>query len=246
LEEKGESEMKRIFTAITMAAAALATLSLAAPSVVSAGTSSPAVTHIGKTYTKGEAGYMMTGGGFRFRYLKTTLAVPAADTRATSARLSLWNDADALYLWAKAGGGPGSIGYGWSWQEEGTALNVAPNVGDKVTLSIYYDHKAHQATITAADPTQGTSATKVIGATTFLWAQVSGGGPQSLASSDTRLWAFKDTSVTSWNGTHGTVFGPWNTYRVIGVQRYSNTVTLWPAYPWNNGHNFGIWWQAAS
>jgi len=49
-------------------------------------------------------------------------------------------------------------------------------------------------------------------------------------------------------GTHRTIFGPWNTYRTFGTRgaHASGTVVLRPSYPSNNGHNFGIWWQAAS
>jgi hypothetical protein len=241
--------MKRIFTAAAIAVAALTGLSLAGPSVVSAGASSQAATaRIASQYNKGSAGYMMTGGGWRFRYLATTVTVPAAGTRATRASISLWDDADALGVWINAGGGPGSIQTAWSWETQGTALAVAPNVGDQVTLSIYYDRMAMRNYVTAVDNTQGTRATNATNSRrSFAWAQVSGGGPTwSLASSNTRLWAFKDTSLTSYNGTHGAIFGPWGTYRIIGTQggTSTGTVVLWPTYPWNNGHNFSVIWQS--
>ena len=193
---------------------------------------------------------MMTGGGWRFRYLATTLTVPAAETRATRADIWLWDDADALYFWINAGGGPGSIQYAWSWHTEATALAVAPNVGDQVTLSIYYDRAAARSYVTAVDNTQGTRATGVTGSRRgFAWAQVSAGGPRwSLASGNTRLWAFTDTRLTSFNGTHGSIFGPWGTFRIIGTRGGSptGTVVLQPTYPWNNGHNFSVMWRAGS
>jgi hypothetical protein len=77
----------------------------------------------------------------------------------------------------------------------------------------------------------------------------SAGGPTwSLARSNTRLWAFKDTRLTSFNGTHGTILGPWATHRIIGTRggAPTGTVVLWPSNPWNNGHNFTVWWRAAS
>ena len=242
--------MKRIFAAAAIMAAALTGLSLVGPSVVSAGASSQATAALtANQYNKGSAGYMMTGGGWRFRYLATTLTVPAAGTRATRASISLWDDADALAVWVEAGGGPGSIQTAWSWQTQGTALAVAPNVGDQVTVSIFYDRTALKTTVTAVDQTQGTSAMNVTNTRrAFAWAQVSAGGPRwSLASSKTRLWAFQDTRLTSFNGTHGAIFGPWGTYRIIGTRggTSSGTVVLWPSYPWNNGHNFSIWWRAA-
>jgi hypothetical protein len=243
--------MKRIFATAVMAVAVLTTLGLAGPGVVSAGASSQAATaHISNLYGKGGAGYRMTGGGWRFRYLATTLTVPPTETRATSARLSLWDYNDALDLWIGAGGGPGSIRYAFSYDDQATPLAVAPSVGDQVTVSIYYDRKALKAYLTAVDHTQGTSATDVRDARrNFIFAEVSAGGPTwSLARSNTRLWAFKDTRLTSFNGTHGTILGPWPTYRIIGTRggAPTGTVVLWPGYPWNNGHNFSIWWRAAS
>jgi hypothetical protein len=243
--------MKHIFTAAAIMAAALTGLSLTGPSVVSAGTASQAAAvRLASQYSKGSAGYMMTGGGWRFRYLATTLTVPAAGTRATRASVTLWDDADALYLWVMAGGGPGSIQYMWSWETQSTPLAVTPNVGDRVTVSIYYDQQARHSTVAAVDHTQGTSAMQVTGGHRgFAWAQVSAGGPAwSLASSKTRLWASQDTRLTSFNGTHGAIFGPWGTYRIVGTRggTSSGTVVLWPSYPWNNGHNFGIWWRTSS
>jgi hypothetical protein len=75
-----------------------------------------------------------------------------------------------------------------------------------------------------------------------------GCGPRwSLASSATRLWAFKDTRLTTYSGTHGTIFGPWGTRRIIGTRGSEPTgkVVLWPSYPWNGGHKLGVWWRAS-
>jgi hypothetical protein len=37
-------------------------------------------------------------------------------------------------------------------------------------------------------------------------------------------------------------------YRIIGTRggTWTGTVVLRPTYPWNNGHNFSVWWRAAS
>jgi hypothetical protein len=242
--------MKRTFAAVTMAAAALATLSLTAPAVSAGAASQAASGQVHKTYAKGSAGYSMSGGGWRFRYIATTLTVPAPTTRATRAGIALGNENDALAMTVRAGGGPGSIWYEWSWEGENRPLALAPDVGDQVTISMYNDHKAGQASITAVDHTQGTSATEVTGANqVFTNAVVTGGGPTwSFASSRTRLWAFTDTRLTSVSGRHGAILGPWGTYRTIGTRGGTATgkVVLWPTWPWNNGHNFGIWWYAAS
>jgi hypothetical protein len=243
--------MKRIFAAVTMAAAALATLGLAGPSVVSAGASSQAVTaQVRNTYTKGEAGYSMAGGGWRFRYIKTTLTVPAS-THATRATMGLSSPEDAVQFIVKAGGGPGSISYGISYWDTYKTLAVAPNVGDQVTISIYEDRSARKDYFTASDLSTGAKATAVESFYPYAFdrAWVGAGGPKwSLASTTTRLWVFKDTSLTTRNGTHGAILGPWDTYRIIGTRGGTPTgkVVLWPTYPWNNGHNFSILWRAAS
>jgi hypothetical protein len=244
--------MKRIFNAVTMAAAALATLGLAGPSVVSAGASSQAVAgQVRNASAWGRAGYNMTGGGWRFRYLETTLTVPASTTRATSAGIELWSDWDAVHLAVKAGGGPDSIGYGISYWDTDKTLAVQPSAGDQVTISIYEDRSARKDYFTAVDLSTGAKATAVEPFYPYVFkaATVMGGGPKwSLASSATRLWAFKDTRLTTYNGTHGAILGPWTTYRIFGTRGGTPTgkVVLSPSYPWNNGHNFGIWWRAAN
>jgi hypothetical protein len=244
--------MKRIFTAAAIVVAALTGLSLAGPSVVSAGASSQAMAaHLGKQYSKGSAGYMMAGGGWRFRYITTTLTVPGSTTRATSAQIGLGAPEDAVYLNVNSGGGPGSIWYTISYWDTAKTLAVAPSAGDQVTLSIYEDRSARKDYFTAVDLSTGATATAVEGFYPYAFNQawVKGGGPTwSLASSSTRLWAFKDTRLTSWNGTHGTLLGPWPSYRIIGTRggTWTGTVVLRPTYPWNNGHNFSVWWRAAS
>jgi hypothetical protein len=245
--------MKRIFAAVAMAAAALATLGLADPAAVSAGASSQAAAgHVVRSYARGHAGYNMTGGGWRFRRIETTLTVPASTTRATRAQIALANldwGLSYVYIDVNSGGGPGSISYG-IFGDTAKTLAVAPSAGDQVTISIYYDRAAAQNRFTAIDLSTGARATAVESLrTAVVDAWVFGFGPRwSLASSTSRLWAFKDTSLTSYNGTHGGILGPWNTYRIIGTRGGTSTgkVVLWPAYPSNGGHNFGIWWRAAS
>lgn len=245
--------MKRIFAAVTMAAAALATLGLAVPNVVSAGASSHAAAGpVGNLYTKGHAGYHMYGGGWRFRYIETTLTVPAATTRAKSAQIALANMGWGpfyVYINVNSGGGPGSISYGYY---TGTAKTfaVTPRAGDQVKISIFYDRATAQNHFTAVDLSTGATATGVESfQNDVVEAWVFGFGPTwSFADSTTRLWAFKDTHLTSYSGTHGAIFGPWDTYRVLGTRGGSRDgkLVLWPHYPWNNSQNFGVWWRAAS
>ena len=241
-------EMKRILSAAVIATTTLATLGLAGAGAVSAGTSSQAAAaRIGNTYTKGDAGYKMGGGGWRFRSIKTTLTVPASTTQATSANIVLWSDADAVTLNVKSGGGPGSISYWISYWESSKSLAVSPSVGDQVTITI--NQGPSGTAFTAVDRTTGSTntATESFYRYPFTEAWVTGGGPKWRTGAGSRLWAFKDTQLTSRNGTSGTILGgPWNAYRIIGTNARTGNVVLWPTYPWNNGHNFSVLLRAAS
>jgi hypothetical protein len=242
--------MKRTFAAVTMAAAAFATFSLAAPSVTSA-SSHAAVGRAGDVYAKGHAGYTMSGDGWRFRYIETTLTVPASTTRATHAQIALANldwGLSYVYIDVHSGGGPRSINYG-IFGDTAKTFAVTPRAGDQVKISIYYDRATAQNRFTAADLSTGAKATATESyrnAVVDAW--VTGSGPTwKLANSTTRLWAFKDTHLTSYNGTHGAIFGPWDTYRVLGTRGGTpdGKLVLWPHYPQNNSQDFGIWWRAA-
>jgi hypothetical protein len=66
---------------------------------VGAGTSShAAAAHIGKTYGKGFAGYKMIGNGWRFRYIETTVTVPASTSRAARATMLLGAAREAVRM----------------------------------------------------------------------------------------------------------------------------------------------------
>jgi hypothetical protein len=244
--------MKRIFAAVAVAAAALGTLGLAGPSLASAGTSSQAAAaHIGKTYSKGEAGYTMIGSGSGFRYIQTTVTVPTAHSGADTAAMVLGAANDAVRITVRPGGGLNCIQYGYRsrtsyWHH--FSFGLPTSAGDRVTISIY---QLRNTWFRAVDRTTGATVRNGLSSSrpAYTWAQVTGSGPTwSLAPTDTRLWAFQDTRLTTVGGYHGTIFGPWATNRVIGTRGGTSTgaVVLWPAYPWNNGHNFSVIWRGAS
>jgi hypothetical protein len=242
--------MRRMFSAAVIAAAALTTLGLAAPAAVGAGTSSQAAAaHIGKTYGKGFAGYKMTGNGSRFRYIETTVTVPAATSPPGPATMLLGAAGHAVRMRVRHGG---TVQSGYRsrtsyWHD--TSLGLAASAGDRVTISIY--GQRHMVRFRAVNLTTGATAQTGITSSRpdFTWARVTGSGPRwSFAPTDTRLWKFEDTRLTTTSGRHGTIFGPWATNRVIGTRSSTpaGAVALWPTYPSNNGRNFGIWWRAAS
>jgi hypothetical protein len=209
-----------------------------------------AAAHIGKTYGKGLAGYKMIGNGWRFRYIQTTVTVPASTSRAGPATMLLGAARDAVRIRVRHGGNVQS-GYRSRtsyWHD--TSLGLVASSGDLVTISIYRGPRTIY--FRAADLTTGAGARSGLQFSSqpdFTWARVTGSGPRwSFAPTDTRLWAFRDTRLTSVSGRHGTIFGPWVTSRVIGTRGGTSTgaVVLWPTYPSNSGHNFGVWWRAAS
>jgi hypothetical protein len=216
---------------------------------VGAGTSShAAAAHIGKTYGKGFAGYKMIGNGWRFRYIETTVTVPASTSRAARATMLLGAAREAVRMRV----GAYRIQYGYRsrtsyWHN--TSLGLGASAGDRVTISIY--ERPRSIRFRAVDLTTGAFSGSGLTSSRpdFTWARVTGSGPRwSFAPTDTRLWKFEDTRLTSVSGRHGTIFGPWVTNRVIGTRGGTSTgaVVLWPTYPSNNGHNFGVWWRAAS
>ena len=248
--------MKRILAAAAMAAAAITTLSLTVPGAASAGTSSQAAAgHVFRSYTKTMAGYEMTGGGWRFRYIKTTYTVSRSVTPLESAAritMVLGGKNGSVYLSPYDNGG--SIEYWLSVWDYSQNLYIPQSVGDKITISIYYDRQAGKVFLTAANLNTGHKATVALRVKSWVFtrARLVAGGPDwstwNFASKDTRLWAFTDTTLTSYSGYHGAILGPWNTTRIIATRSGTSAgkVVLWPTWPWNNAHNFGVWWRAAS
>ena len=248
--------MKRILAAAAMAAAAITTLSLAVPGAASARTSSQAAAgHVVRSYTKTMAGYEMTGGGWRFRYIKTTYTVSRNVTPLESAAritMVLGGKNGSVYLSPYDNGG--SIEYWLSVWDYSQNLYIPQSVGDKITISIYYDRQAGKVFLTAANLNTGHKATVALGVKSWVFtrARLVAGGPTwstwNFASRDTRLWAFRDTTLTSYCGYHGTILGPWNTTRIIATHSGTSAgkVVLWPTWPWSNARNFGVWWRAAS
>lgn len=233
--------MKRMLSAAVMAAAVM-TLGLAMPDAATATLSTGSTTaSVHDIYVKGRAGYEMRGGGWRFRYIEAALTVPACSTHATTAEISLWST-DRVALTMKCDGGPGSITYDLDGREN-NSLALRPQVGDRVTISIYQDRATGRTNFTAVNLRTGRRSTvgRPIYQYDYATARVMGYGPAVRAGSNTRLWAFTGIRLTSLSGTRGTILGPWNTYRTFGTTG-TGTVVLEPHLPWNDGRNFGVWW----
>src|SRR6516162_6296831 len=114
-------------------------------------------------YSQGWGGYT-TGGGSWFRFVSTTLIVPARTLPAANSGDAIISLNHAQHsglpeaeIIVGAGGGPGSITVG-AHPGNDQLLRLSPQVGDQVAVSIYYDQHGHDL-FTATDLTQGTAQT---------------------------------------------------------------------------------------
>lgn len=204
-------------------------------------------------YTISLAGYQAHGQGFRF--VSTTLTVPPRIVAAANSgdavidiRASCAGQCSppAAHIIVSPGGGPGSVEYDGFYT--GGQFRVIPQVGDRLTVSIYHDRRGHDY-FTAADLTQHTTQTARLRAgginPVYDWAEASvdvvGTVPSPAA--DTRLWKFTGTQLTTRAGVHGTILGPWQTRKLIRTTDGTSAgpVVASPAGPWNGGRDFGIW-----
>lgn len=248
--------MRRRITCVLYAAVAallaLITMGVTGPSTAGAATATAGA--IGIRYDPGQAGYITSGRWFRFA--ATTLTVPARtlpSANGGSAVLELRQGAGIGPPYAEIvvspGGGPASIVVEAAPGGSKT-LQLSPQVGDQLAVSIYYDRKGHDY-FTVSDLTQHTTQTVriTLSFTTFVYDTVRLGSwvkavdpPQA----DTRLWKFADTRLTTYTGKHGTVLGPWTTTQIIATTTGTSagTVKLSPSGLWNGGANFGVWLRA--
>jgi hypothetical protein len=144
------------------------------------------------------------------------------------------------------GGGPGSVQY-QGFLTPGNFL-VSPRVGDRLVISIYYDQRGRDY-FTATDLTQHTTQTVRLEAgginPVFDWARLSAvvGGTVPQPAADTRLWQFTGSHLTTYDGVHGTITGPWQTSTLIRTSdgTSTSTVVASPSGLSNGGQDFGVW-----
>jgi hypothetical protein len=207
------------------------------------------------SYSPVEAGYAAQGRWFRF--VSTTLTVPPRIVSKDDgfafigihATLRGEGSPPSAHIYVEPGGGPGSVQY--QGVVDAGSFKVSPQVGDQLTVSIYYDQHGHNL-FTAADLTQHTTQT----------VQLSTGGispvfnnavlgvvvadPVPPPAADTQLWDFTGSRLTTYTGVHGTVFGPWQTSQSIKTTdgTATGTVVTSPSGLSNGGQDFGVWLRA--
>jgi hypothetical protein len=258
----GYHVFRAVFRARLAAVAAgvtVAVLGLAGTATAGAATSASRA-GIPIVYTKGTAGYW-DGHGIAtlFRFVGATVPVAACQPASiipkkadnANAMIALLGAAapQEAELAVSCGGGSGSITY----FDNGTngVINLAPSVGDVLRISVYREVKALKDQYTVTDTTTGVTRQLTISTAThgvtFHYAElgsvINNAGIASRPVLTTRLWVFKDCNVTTYGGVHGTILGPWPTYRFWDTTdgTASGASVMYPTYPSDNGSHFGTW-----
>ena len=123
-------------------------------------------------------------------------------------------------------------------------FRLAPRVGDRLAISIYYDQRGH-IFFTVTDLTRPATQTvmlyvgRLIYSVARLWVQTDRILSVVLPGASTRLWQFTGSRLTTYSGDHGTITGPWTTSKMITTTgSASGTVTVSPSGLSSNGQSF--------
>ena len=195
------------------------------------------------------AGYV-TGGDWRFRYVAAD--VPVANCRPVSnqnavAGIALKSNifSEVAHIDLRCGGGHGSVMFGTASEAEGH-FQLSPSVGDVLKISIFRNAAACRDEFTATNTR--TNNTKMVTVSTpcqVVYRHADPGatitdisGVWSPPATDVRLWDFRNVAVTSYNGTHGTICGPWPAEKHLAAPVI--TVRMIPSDPSNSCRDFSV------
>jgi hypothetical protein len=243
--------LRTTVAAVATAGAALLTVGTAGAASASPATAGTATAAHPVIYTSSQGGYTVSGRWFR--YVATYFKVPAAGAVDSYAQVVLGgNKAGPVTLAQKAGGGANSIG--WSvgippfGMGGGVFTKISPAVGDTVLLDLYYNQAKGGVTATATDVTTNTTDSITIAQGTkalFTSAEVACviHNPASPPASNSRLWQFNNSHVTTYTGLRGSMTGKWTTSQVIDTTNGHATghVVMSPSFLFNKGGDFGAW-----
>ena len=235
--------VERMLATVTVAALALtaAGCSDAGAATASSRATGPVV------YSDQHAGYQAAGRWFR--YVATTVTVPPRTLSyldSGSAFIGL-NGRYAAWINVDPGGGADSVGYAATNVGTGP-FRLAPRVGDRLAISIYYDQRGH-IFFTVTDLTRPVTQTMVvyvgrlIYSAASLWVQTDRVLSVVPPAVGTRMWQFTGSRLTTYSGDHGTITGPWTTSKMITTTTgtASGTVIVSPSGLSSNGQNFAAW-----
>ncbi len=251
----------RVLLAVTVAGATVTTLGLMGASTAGASTGTTAITRV---FTNNQAGYF-TGAGTRlFRFVGSSVTVPACQpttviaTKDNNPDGEIWlvgsGGAFAFIQVTCDGGSGGSVFFGDDFHAIGT-LGLFPTAGDVVRISIFHNRLASRDEFTVTNTRTGrTQHVTVTTPATIVYrhAQADSFAPDNsaitLQAAKIHLWDFANTDVTTQNGVHGSLLGPWATFKLVDtVDGTSSTpVVMFATSLSNSGHNFSTWLNAAS
>ena len=230
--------------AITVTSAGLASTLPAAASLPA--TRAPAITTVIDTNF---AGYL-TGGSWRFRYVSADVTMarcrPAANQNAV-AGIALKSNifSEVAHIDLRCGGGHGSVMFGTSAEAEGH-FQLSPGAGDVLRISIFRNTAACRDEFTATNTrTDNTKMVTVATPCQVVYRHAQPGatltdisGTWSPPAGNVRLWEFRNVAITSYDGTHGTICGPWPTEKHLAAPVI--TVRMIPSDPSNSCRTFRV------
>ena len=195
-------------------------------------------------------GGYVTGGNWRFRYVAAE--VPMAGCRSAAnqnamAGIALKSNifSEVAHIDLRCGGGHGSVMFGTEAQAEGH-FQLSPSVGDVLRISVFRDTAACRDEFTATNTrTNNTKKVTVRTPCQVIYRHAQAGatltdiaGTWSPPATNVRLWEFRNVAMTSYNGTHGTICGPWPTEKHLAAPVI--TVRMIPSDPTNSCRNFNV------
>ncbi len=231
---------------LTLASAGLPGAFPAAASPSAASPSDPAATTVIDTNF---AGYL-TGGNWRFRYVAADVPMAACRSVANQnamAGIALKSNifSEIAHIDLRCGGGHGSVTFGTTPKAEGH-FPLSPSPGDVLRVSIFRDVAACRDEFTATN-TRTHNTTRVTARTpcqlVYRHAQPGAtltdiSGTWSPPAANVRLWSFRNVAITSYNGTHGTICGPWPTEKHLAAPVI--TVRMIPSDPSDSCRAFSV------
>ena len=224
----------------------------ALPAAASPSAAGPAATTVIDTNF---AGYL-TGGNWRFRYVAADVPMAACRSVANQnavAGIALKSNifSEIAHIDLRCGGGHGSVTFGTTPKARGH-FQLSPSVGDVLRISIFRDVAACRDEFTATN-TRTSNTARVTARTpcrlVYRHAQpgatlASISGTWSPPAANVRLWSFRNVAVTSYNGTHGTICGPWPTEKHLAAPVIA--VRMVPSDPSNSCRVFSVLLPGAS
>ena len=125
-------------------------------------------------------------------------------------------------------------------------FQLSPSVGDMLRISIFRNTAACRDEFTATNTrTNNTKTVMVATPCRVIYRHAQPGatltdisGTWSPPAANVRLWEFRNVAITSYNGTHGIICGPWPSGKHLEAPVI--TVRMIPSDPSNSCRNFGV------